>query len=96
MNTECLVATLPSATEDQRLAVFFIRLADGSSQISLRQQSWAKGLGWYDQKTLEVEPEQLRLLRTVFGMGGGGARRPVAEEGPGTLPFPSLARTESA
>jgi hypothetical protein len=96
MNTECLIATLPSCHEDERLAVVLVQ-SDQGGRISLRQQSWAQGIGWYDQKTLEMEPAQLRQLRSVLGMGGGTtARRPEPDDQPAILAFPGLARTESA
>lgn len=93
MNTESLLATLPGSSEADRLVVYLVREPDGSSKLSLRQQSWAEGIGWYDQKTLDLEPEQFRLLRSL---GAPLPRtRPAPADAPATLAFPG-ARVESA
>lgn len=85
MNTECLLAVLPGTSDDKRLAVFLQQTTAGDSQISLRQQTWAQGIGWYDQKTLELDPSQLRMLRGV--LGGASSRRAEPTEAPAVLPF---------
>lgn len=95
MKTDCLLAVLPGSGDDQRLAVFLVQTSAGDSQISLRQQTWAQGIGWYDQKTLEMEPGQLRLLRNVLGMNVPAPRR-TQGEGAAILAFPCGPRTESA
>lgn len=69
---------------------------DPDATLSLRQQSWAEGIGWYDQRTLDFSPEQVRALRQVLGQAGGRSRRPEPGEAPATLPFPRLVRVESA
>lgn len=95
MTHECLLATLPGASDAERVLVVLLQLPDGGSRISLRQQNWAEGIGWYDQKSLDLEPDQFRQLRRGFVPGGAArAARPEAEAV--TLPFPGVARVESA
>ena len=66
MNHECVLSTLPGAVETERVLVVMIQSPDGGNRISLRQQNWAEGIGWYDQKSLDLEPEQFRQLRRGF------------------------------
>jgi hypothetical protein len=95
MNTsECVLSILPGANDEDRLAVVLVRARDGSSVISLRQQTWAEGIGWYDQKCLDLEPGQLRGLRAALGWGG--QTKPDRTEMPAILSFPGSARVESA
>jgi hypothetical protein len=95
MIRECLLSTLPGANETERVVVLLLQLEDGSSKISLRQQNWADGIGWYDQKSLDLEPEQFRLLRGGSTASVVRPSRPATDE-PATLLFPGVARVESA
>ena len=93
---ECLLATLPSSDPGDRLLVVLVHTKAGKSQVVLRQQSWAEGIGWYDQKSLALDPHQLRQLKAVLGCRSFSPQ----PDGPGVaavLPFPSgVACTESA
>jgi hypothetical protein len=95
MNSEWLLATLPGAAENHQLAVYLVRLPDGSSKLALHQQSWAEGIGWYDQKCLELAPEQFRQLRSL-AVPACRPGKQLQADGPATLPFPGTACVESA
>jgi hypothetical protein len=69
ISSEVVLATLPAASDDERLQVVLTRQPDGSSAISLIQQSWAEGVGWFTQHALKLAPEQVRQLRSVLGAG---------------------------
>lgn len=86
MHSENFLAILPASADDERLVVYLVREADGSSKLSLRQQNWAEGIGWYDQKTLDLEPAQLRMLRSL---GASVAPARHSSDAPATLPFPT-------
>jgi hypothetical protein len=92
--TECVLATIAGSEENERLLVVLTQTEAGRSQIVLRQQSWAEGIGWYDQKSLELDPHQLRQLKAVLGGKGPVLPREPAET-PAILAFPGV-RTESA
>jgi hypothetical protein len=95
MNCECLLSTLPGSSETERVVVLLLQMDDGSSKISLRQQNWAEGIGWYDQKSLDLEPEQFRQLRR--GPASSVVRQSLPpSDDVTTLPFPGLVRVESA
>ena len=57
---ECLLATLPGSQSGDRLLVVLVQTKAGKSQLVLRQQSWAEGIGWYDRRAC-------RLTRTSCG-----------------------------
>lgn len=95
MTHECVLNTLPGSSDTERVVVVLVPLPEGGNKISLRQQNWAEGIGWYDQKCLDLEQEQFRQLRRG-GASVHTARRSSDESEVATLPFPGLARVESA
>ncbi|MBY0524648.1 MAG: hypothetical protein K2R98_14690 [Gemmataceae bacterium] len=94
MNSECTLATLPGSTDEDRILVVMVQTADGTSHISMRHQNWADGIGWYDQKSLDLEPEQFRMLRNLCGPASRSRSQPRAEAV--TLLFPGVTCVESA
>ncbi len=93
---ECLLATLPGSSPGDRLLVVLVHTKAGRSQIVLRQQSWAEGIGWYDQKSMALEPHQLRQLKAVLGCHSF-SHQPDGPDAAAILPFPRVvACTESA
>jgi len=98
MKTEILLATLPAASDSDRLQVVLVRSA-ATTCVCLRQQTWAENIGWYDQKSIELDPEQVGQLRAVLGVTGQSViprRRAESAERPATLSFPGTVQVESA
>ena len=87
---ECLLATLPGSSPGDRLLVVLVHTKAANSQVVLRHQSWAEGIGWYDQKSLGLAPHQLRRLKGVLGGRSAAPERQDADA-PAILPFPGLA-----
>ena len=67
-----LLAEIPGTDDDSRLAVFLTN-RDGDSVMSLCQQSWAEGIGWFSQSSVEIDPTQLGMLRQALGHGSAKA-----------------------
>lgn len=65
--TECLLATLPAADPNEQTLVVLINDPATGSRISLRQQSWGEGVGWFTQKTIDLDSEQVRQFRGILG-----------------------------
>jgi hypothetical protein len=42
--------------------------------MELRQQSFSKGIGWFTQSTVQLEPGQVAALRNALGATSGGQR----------------------
>lgn len=72
--SETVLSTIPAAAETERLQVVLVQTADGS-RMELRQQSFSKGIGWFTQSTVHLEPGQVAALRNSLGATGG--RRPA-------------------
>lgn len=102
MNAPLVLANIGSVRENERLQLVLHHHEDGSSTISLLQQSWTEGVGWFTQSDVEMQPEQVAALRQALGSGQLGRRsaRLTTEwhnasecDSPATLPF---LRAESA
>lgn len=77
MVAQTVLATIPGATARRRVQVVLVQRPDGQLSLSLRDQHYAGGIGWFDQRTLELEPCQLRQLRVVLGRDGPEAATAV-------------------
>jgi hypothetical protein len=77
--TETVLTTIPAGIETERLLVVLVQSADHASRMELRQQSFSKGLGWFTQSTVQLEPGQVASLRNALGTtgatGNASARR---------------------
>lgn len=68
---ETILTTIPAAVETERLLVVLVRTADRASHMELRQQSFSKGIGWFTQSTVQLEPGQVAALRNSLGTTAG-------------------------
>jgi hypothetical protein len=73
--SETVLTAIP-ASDVERLLVVLVHLPDKSSRMELRQQSFSKGIGWFTQSTVHLEPGQVAALRNALGTCGG--QRPVS------------------
>jgi hypothetical protein len=90
-----VLATLAGTKPHQRLQVALTQRGEGRVLIDLREQHYAEGIGWFDQRTMELDPKQFRQLQAILGLKGAEdvAGRPVSgsgidHEAPTTIPFP--------
>jgi hypothetical protein len=70
-HSETVLSTIP-ASETERLLVVLVQSADHASRMELRQQSFSKGIGWFTQSTVQLEPGQVAALRNALGTRGSG------------------------
>ena len=68
--SETVLSSIPSS-ETERLLVVLLQSADHGSRMELRQQSFSKGIGWFTQSTVQLEPGQVAALRNALGATGG-------------------------
>ena len=81
---ETILATLPGASDRDRVLVVLCQAA-GGTHVEIRQQSWGEGLGWYTQSSVQLEPQQVAGMRQALGLGGAFAKvkvSPFAATGP--------------
>jgi hypothetical protein len=67
---ECILATLPGQNPNEQLVVVLQTVPGQPSRVSLRQQTWGEGIGWYTQTTIELGTDQVAGLRLALGRSG--------------------------
>jgi hypothetical protein len=84
-----VLVTLEGSAPHQRLQVALGQQADGRLTIDLREQHYAEGIGWFDQRTMELDPRQFRQLQAVLGSKTAEPALAEARDEPrATIPFP--------
>lgn len=78
-DSEVILSTISGNGDDERLLVVLVHSGEGS-RILLRQQSWADGVGWFTQSTIEMAPHQVTELKMALGAAPSAPlRRPRPE-----------------
>jgi hypothetical protein len=90
MDAQILLADLPGTSPGERLRVAIGQARDGRLTIDLREQHFAEGIGWFDQRTLSLDPLQFKRLQAVLGMKETAGEALGEAEAPATIPFPGL------
>jgi hypothetical protein len=67
-----------------------VHAEEGGLLIDLREQHYAEGIGWFDQRRLELDPRQFQQLQAVLGLKSDRLGSTMWEE-PATIPFPGPA-----
>jgi len=86
MAERTVLAVLPGSGPYERLQVGLAPTDDGRFMIDLREQHYAEGIGWFDQRTLALEPAQFKQLQAVLGLKT--ATWDDRDAPRATLPFP--------
>lgn len=89
MPAHTILATLPGSGPHQRVQVALHQKPDGGLQIELRDQHFGEGIGWFDQRTMSLEPRQWQQLQALLGTKAtSDVLNEQADATPATLPFP--------
>ena len=95
MSQERILNTVTDTTQHSRLDVVLCDTPGSAQVLELRRQSWAKGIGWYRQQTLQLEPAEaealLQTLRTSHNAWREGQMQPTGK----VIPFPSCTHGKS-
>ena len=67
---ETVLTAIP-ASEAERLLVVLVQSPEHGSRMEFRQQSFSKGIGWFTQSTVQLEPGQVAALRNALGTSLG-------------------------
>jgi hypothetical protein len=89
-----VLATLGGRGPSQRLQVSLSQGDDGRLLIDLREQHHADGIGWFDQRRLEVDPRQFQEIQAVLALNSDSLAAAAAEV-PVTVPFPGPSPKQS-
>jgi hypothetical protein len=90
MGGRTVLATLAGKGPSQRLQVSLSQGDDGRLLIDLREQHHAEGIGWFDQRRLELDPRQFQQLQAVLALKADALEAAILEQ-PATVPFPGPA-----
>lgn len=89
MPQERTLNTVTGTTQHSRLEVVLSDSSDTGQVLELRRLSWGKGIGWYRQQTLQLDPAEaealLQTLRTSHNAWREGPKQPARK----VVPFPS-------
>jgi hypothetical protein len=88
-----VLGTLAGSAPHQRVQVALVQGDEGRLSLELREQHHAEGIGWFDQRALELDPRQLRQLQALLGPRAA-LLEGAEEEAPATIPFPGPASRE--
>lgn len=87
MTNETVIQQLPGSLPNERILICMRQCGDHWG-IALRQQHWAEGIGWYDQKVLRLDRRQWSALAGM--LSGRSVEIPDSPEvAPCTIPFPA-------
>lgn len=69
---------------------------DGRMRVTLVEQHFAQGIGWFDQRSIQLDAWQWKQLKGMFGRieAGIGERQELAARD--VLPFPGLRQAEES
>jgi len=95
MASRTVLATIAGSAPHQRLQVALTQRGDGGLVIDLRDQHYAEGIGWFDQRTLALDPRQFRQLQAILGLKSAMLAA-SEDEIPATIPFPGPSSPEPA
>jgi hypothetical protein len=96
MAQEHTLKTIAGENPDVRLDVVVGADTDGTPLVELRRLSWGKGVGWYRQHTLQLDPsEAAALLQTLRGSRQQWQETPAPARGK-VIPFPGLSQRACA
>lgn len=97
---ESILSILPGAHERERVLVMLLTGGGQEGRISLRQQSYGEGVGWFTQNTLDMDTTQAAYLRNALGGASATVKprpRPIADLQAGDgASYPRILRMESA
>jgi hypothetical protein len=79
-SAEIILATVPGARDDEQLEIALCQIPGEGSQLELRQQTWAEGIGWFTQSRVRLDPQQVSELRGVLGTTVNRPRRTLPQE----------------
>ncbi len=73
LDSETILAELPGNSDVERvLLVHKVHGPHRQTELELRQQSWAPGIGWFTQSSVHLTPQQMGALRMTMGQASTG------------------------
>lgn len=89
MVARTILATLDGSAPYQRVQVALVQRRDGRLAVDLCEQHYADGIGWFDQRSMALDPRQLRQLAAALALNPAALQ--ALNEPSATIPFPGPA-----
>ncbi|WZO99418.1 hypothetical protein EP7_001024 [Isosphaeraceae bacterium EP7] len=87
MRAKTVLGTIGGTAPEQRVEVSLVARRGGGLTIDLCEQHFAEGIGWYDQRSFALDPQQFRQIQAMLGLSSRQLEQ-ASQESPATLPFP--------
>ena len=87
MVSRTVLATIAGSAPYQRLLVALIQRREGRVAIDLCEQHYADGIGWFDLRTLAIDPGQFKQLAALLNLKATQFEEAEAAD-PAIIPFP--------
>jgi hypothetical protein len=85
-----VLGQLEGENEQEKVELVLHHTAEGSASLEVRSLRWGPGIGWYVQKTINLDPAQVHRLDHLLRRSSI-IRRKSGNSGK-VIPFPSLVR----
>jgi hypothetical protein len=93
MPAKTVLGTIGGTAPEQRVEVSLVTRRGGGLTIDLCEQHFAEGIGWYDQRSFALDPQQFRQIQAMLGLSSRQLDQAM-QEAPATLPFPGPANAD--
>ena len=94
MTSRTALGTLEGAGPSERMLVALKQAGDGSVAIELLQQHYGEGIGWFNQRSMTLDPRQWQQLQTLLGKSKPAEQfEAMAGQQRDVLPFPGPSET---
>lgn len=88
MSGRATLATVAGIRSNQRLVISIIQGELGRSSIEIREQHHGDGVGWFDQRTMTLDPREWQQLQQILGAAPEAAMLMAeAATAPEIIPF---------
>ena len=61
-----VLAQLDGENAKEKIELVLRHMEEGSTALEVRSLSWGQGIGWYTQKTIVLDPGQVRRLASLL------------------------------
>jgi hypothetical protein len=83
------LATIAGDSSCERIEVALRQGVDGDLSIELLQQHYGEGIGWFNQRSLTIDPRQWKQIQSILGSHDvAGVVAEAADAPRDVLPFP--------
>lgn len=68
MQRSTTIGFIDGSQDEQRLELSLNQMSDGKLQLGLSEQHYAEGIGWFTQRSLTLDSNQVAQLKRLLGV----------------------------